>query len=381
MKLVKLVSVIAVVAFVTSAFAQKITVMPAQTAPTPTNIRSNGLKPTAIVPRTTTTTITNEAGAVTSIGTPLAAMPMIVSRAVMREYTIGLAASINIGIGGSGIVDYGYEYRDWPGRKSLAEIGDILRTITIACKTVDPTQSVLIYGSVNGVDGDVLFHAYTDNKALQSGGTWSLPTTAGDLSFRWFWTPIDMGKDVGGAGIVQKDSDGNLNYYPIFTSGRRIYFPEPSAGLLNAYLQVNFADGTIVAYTIADGKKINEVTLKAMINPSFENALIVKNPISNSTISHVAKVDSRNVGVVPLFEVTNTSGSGYFVLLDAATNTGKRPVRVWSKMQTSATWSATTVPATGVTNIPITVGVSYHIPEWLTSDLNEAPYPVSNGGK
>jgi len=327
-------------------------------------------RPTTTAPTGTTPALINTATSTTAVQE----LPMIVSRSILRTYAINQASELNAGLGAQGIISSGYSYKTWTSQKTTDEIVAIAKTLSISADTIDTTQTVWVYCSVNNADGDELFSGSTSTTPAQVGGKWVLPASAGNIIFNFDQASIKLGQDVSYAAIVKKDDQGNLNWYPIYSTGQKIFFPPQSAGLQNAYVQVGFTDGSAIAYAISNGKRLAQTTLMATFNPTFADVVSLKNPAS----INVSVKSTSGVGVVPTIEVTNTGTTSYNTSLDIVTTEGKRPIRVWMKSQAGTVWSSQALAASG-NSIPIPAGVTYFVPEWSPTDFTESPQPVSNG--
>jgi len=303
-------------------------------------------------------------------------LPMITSRAALRSYALSEASEVNGGLylysGGTS----SYDYRAWSGQKTSVEILEEAKLINLAIETVDPTDTVGCYVSVNNNDGDTLFYGYTSGKPEKVGDKWTLPAVMGNIVFNMSNIPIKLTKQVSSAYILSKDQYGNTQWDQLYTYGDKIWFSEASAGLGNAYIRVSYSDGTVEAYSISTGNFLPTITMGLSVTPVFTDVYTFKD---TSLVTLVVK-STRGKGIVPTIELVNTIAGT--VKFDISTSDSKRPKRYWYRSTSAEDWDAIDVSATAVYPIEISLpkGTVYMVPEWDPLDFDEVAQPVSTGG-
>jgi len=303
-------------------------------------------------------------------------LSMITSRAALRSYALSEASEINGGLylysGGTS----GYDYRVWSGQKTSVEIIEEAKLLNLTVETVDTTDTVGCYISVNNTDGDTLFYGYTNDKPVKVNDKWILPSTMGNIVFNMSNIPIKLAKQVSSAYILSRDEYGNTQWSELYTNGDKIWFSEASAGLENSYIRVSYSDGTVESYSIATGNFLPTINLGLSVTPVFSDVSTFKDV---SLVTLVVK-STRGKGIIPTIELVNTVSSK--IKFDIQTSEGKRPIRYWYRSAQIGDWSAIDVTASTIYPIEIGLpkGTVYIVPEWNPIDFDEVSQPVATGG-
>jgi len=304
-------------------------------------------------------------------------LPMITSRAALRAYALSESSEVNGGLYSGGTSSY--DYRVFSGQKISTEILEEAKMLNLTVETVDPTETVGCYISVNNIDGDTLFYGYTSGKPEKVGDKWTLPATMGNIVFNMSNIPIKLAKQISYAYILSKDEYGNTQWSELYTNGDKVWFSEASAGLENSYIRVSYSDGTVESYSIATGNFLPTIKLGLSVTPVFSDVNTFKDV---SLVTLVVK-STRGKGIIPTIELVNTASSK--IKFDIQTSDGKRPIRYWyrsAQIGEIGDWSA--VDVTTSTVYPIEIGLPkgtvYMVPEWNPVDFDEVSQPVATGG-
>jgi len=299
----------------------------------------------------------------------------IYSSAALRAYALSQARGATVqassGTGNSGFQDY-----YWDAPKNSTDILALINETKLSFDTTDTSAMAYLYVIITDKQGNMLFSGSSSGKPVQESGKWIMPTSVGTISIELTGdVRILTSKAVSFAYVI--DSKGYSHKVPSYDDGT-LFFPKVSAGLPGGKLKIWYQDGTTETFSTDPkdmGKVIPIVAVSASVmNSSIKDVLAFKDP-EKVTVSILA---INKKGIIPTIEVTRSDTSGA-TSFDIATSDGKRPTKLWFRLNTSEEWGSVDTGVSWPVSITIPVGTSYFVPEFNSVDFSEETKTVDYG--